>query len=310
MNQVLMLTGVTGRKSGGAFAEYIGDHYEQITSLFSGGIQAIVRPSSKTDQLKKWIPSIELHTGEMTDMRFLANAFSGVDTVVHIAGIIHSKNIVDAAVQCKVRRLVLVHTAGIYSKYKSAGEGYRHTDEYVVQKCKENHIVLTICRPTMIYGNRYDKNMNKFIKMVDRFPLMPIINGGQYEIQPVHYRDLAKAYYDILISEEATANKAFLLSGDRPIYLRDALIVIGKNLGKKVRFINCPFQVAYVGAWIVYWATRGKKDFREKVQRLCESRAFSHEEATTAFGYQPICFEEGIAEEVAAYLDEKDKYSR
>ena len=57
------------------------------------------------------------------------------------------------------------------------------------QKCKENNIGLTIFRPTMIYGNANDNNVVKFIKIVDFFPIMPVVNDARYDLQPVHYMD-------------------------------------------------------------------------------------------------------------------------
>ena len=44
---------------------------------------------------------------------------------------------------------------------------------------------------------------------------------------------------------------------------------------------------------------------REKVQRLCESRDFPHEEAVRDFGYDPISFEEGLRQEAREYLRQK-----
>ena len=69
--------------------------------------------------------------------------------------------------------------------------------------------------------------------MVDRFPIMPVVNGAHYQLQSVHYKDLLAAYYQVLLHEDTTANKEFNLSGGSPISLRDMLKEIGLNLGKK-----------------------------------------------------------------------------
>ena len=53
----------------------------------------------------------------------------------------------------------------------------------------------------------------------------------------------------------------------------------------------------------MYLITIGKVDYREKVQRLTEPRAFSHEEANQDFGYSPMSFEEGIINEISEYLN-------
>lgn len=301
----LAITGVTGKKSGGAFADLLSKNIDYINELFPDGIRAIVRPSSNINRLVECIPNIEIVSGEITAIGFLNQALKDVDTLVHIAGIRFSKEIVDAAVFCGVRRLVLVHTTGIYSKYKAAGEEYRQIDSYVYDVCKKNNILVSILRPTMIYGNINDNNVIKFIKMVDKLPIMPVVNGANYELQPVNYLDLAQAYYDVLINEELTVNRDFILSGGQPILLKDMFKEIAKNLGKEIKFISCPFPIAYAGSWVVYLITLRRIDMREKVQRLCEPRVYSYEDATNTFGYNPMCFEQGVVNEVKEYLQGK-----
>lgn len=251
------------------------------------------------------MPELEIKKGNFDDLDFLKEALSGVDTIVHIAGIMLSKKLIEAAACIGVRRAILVHTTGIYSKYKMAGEEYRKIDSAVYDICKKNDIALTILRPTMIYGNLTDNNVAIFIKMVDKFPIMPVVNGARYELQPVHYEDLAKAYYQVLTHETETAGCDFDLSGGAPIQLREMLQEIGKNLGKQVRFFSVPYPLAYAGAVMLYGLTFKKKDYREKVQRLCEPRAYSHEDATRAFGYAPMGFKEGIIREVEEYLESR-----
>lgn len=301
--KILVLTGSTG-KSGEALTEIIGKNLDSINALFSDGIRAVVRPTSNTKKLDELVPNVEKITGNLNDPIVLKKAFKDADTLVHIAGIHWSKEVVQAAADCHVRRLVLVHTTGIYSKYKAAGEEYRRIDDFVYEACKENGIILTILRPTMIYGNVSDRNIVTFIKMVDKLPVMPVVNGARYELQPVHYKDLGDAYFKVLMNEQSTANRDFILSGGAPILLRDIFTEIGRNLGKKVKFVNCPFWIAYAGAWVIYGLTLKKKDYREKVQRLCESRAYSHEDASLAFGFAPRTFDVGVTDEVKEYQRE------
>lgn len=306
MSNMLAITGVSGKKSGCAFVKLVAQNIDTINDMFSEGIRIIVRETSDVTNVKMFLPKAEIVNTGIQDVNELKKSLVGVDTLVHISGISYSRAIVEAAAFCNVRRLILVHTTGIYSKYKAAGEEYRKIDDYVYQICRDNNIVLTILRPTMIYGNIYDENVVKFITMVDKFPVMPVVNGANYELQPVHYKDLADAYYSVLVNEEKTANRDFNLSGGKPILLRDMFVEMGKNLDKQVKFISCPFPIAYLGAWIIYLISLKNIDYREKVQRLCEPRVFSHEEATNAFGYNPMSFDEGIVNEVKEYKENKN----
>ena len=64
-------------------------------------------------------------------------------------------------------------------------------------------------------------------------------------------------------------------------------------------------QVAWAGIGTVAMLVLSKVDYREKVQRLVEPRAYPHDDATRDFGYAPMGFAEGVAGEVAAYLEQK-----
>jgi len=298
----LAITGATGKNSGGYFVRVLSEHANEINAMFDGGIRVVTRATSNTASLDENPLRFEKYIGSLEDVDFLKQVFCNVDTVIHIAGIHWSKEVVEAAAYCNVRRLIAVHTTGIYSKYKQAGEEYREIDAFVYETCREANINLTILRPTMIYGNSSDRNVIRFIRMVDKLPLIPIVNGARYELQPVYYKDLSEAYYQVLTNEIAVAERDFNLSGKEPIELREMLTVIGNALGKRVRFFSVPFVIAYLGAWIVFLLTLGKFDYREKVQRLCEPRAYSHQDATDTFGYCPISFKDGVVDEIREYL--------
>ena len=215
-----------------------------------------------------------------------------------------------AALQGGVDNYILVHTTGIYSKYKAAGEEYRQIEiqlRNLVDRYnrKERRIAMTILRPTMIYGDLNDKNVSTFIKMVDKLRIFPTVNGAHYDLQPVWCGDLGKAYFDVIMKWEVTKNKEYILSGGAPIELRKMFDIMAKELHVKNIFVSCPFPIAYVGAWIIYLASMKKIDMREKVQRLVEPRAFDHDTATKDFGYNPVPFEVGVKKEIRMYKEGK-----
>ena len=308
MDEILAITGITG-KSGQAFAYYLEKNQDAIRSAFPGGIRLLLHKERERDREILSCFETERMYGDLEDELFLSEALLGVDTIVHIAGIHWSRQLATAAAGNFVRRLIAVHTTGIYSKYKEAGEEYRNIDDFVYMMCRSKNIILTILRPTMIYGTISDRNVASFIKMVDRLPVMPVVNNAEYELQPVHFKDLGKAYYDVLINEKITGGHDYILSGGEEITLRDMLIEMGAYLSKKMRFVSFPFWFAYSGAWALYIVSAGKKDYREKVQRLCEPRVYPHEEASRDFGYAPRTFRSAIGEEVREYMDARKKKS-
>ena len=166
---------------------------------------------------------------------------------------------------------------------------------------------MTILRPTMIYGDLSDKNISKFIAMVDKLRLFPVVDHAKYELQPVHAKDLGDAYYAVLTNPVTTANKEYNLSGGVPIKLIDMLKIISRCLNRKNTFISVPFGFAYFIAFLLWVFTIGGIDYREKVQRLVEPIAFRHDDAKRDFGYTPMPFQIGVKEEVEMYLNRKTK---
>jgi len=212
--------------------------------------------------------------------------------------------IVQAAIENNVNRAILVHTTGIYSNFKYASQGYKDVEKKVTEMTADPNCPtkVTILRPTMIYGDLCDSNMSKFIKMIDKFRVMPVINGGRSLIQPVNARDLGKAFYTVLTSPEKTAGKAYDLSGEKPLQMIEVFKMISDNLNKKTTFVSVPLGLGVVLAQIAKVLTLGKIDYVERVQRMGEDRSYPHAEAKKDFNYNPMNFEEGIQLEVNQYL--------
>lgn len=298
--RTVVLTGVTG-KSGRYAIERLTERKSELESM---RFRAVVRSEEKGEFIRKSGLPAELCIGSVDDEAFLMDTFAGADTLLHIVGIDTSPRVVPLAIRAGISRILVVHTTGVYSKYKSAGAEYARIDQEVTRLCQENGVKLSILRPTMIYGGLDDENVCKFIAMMDRLPIMPVVSGARFDLQPVNRRDLGRAYADVLLAE-STAGKNYILSGAEPITLREMLGVIAGYLGKCARFVSVPYWFAITGAWMLYLVTLTKVDYREKVQRLVEPRAYPHDEATRDFGYAPLDFAAGVKDEVSAYLAQK-----
>lgn len=296
MNQVV-ITGITGKSGQYMYKELVANA-EKLTDF---KFRFAIRESSNRAQFANSSFNMELCVGDLEDEQYLHKLCENSNTLVHIAGIQKSLKIVKAAVDSGINRLILVHTTGIYSKYKAAGEEYRQIDKKIHTMIKDKNISLTILRPTMIYGNLHDGNISIFIKMIDKLHCFPVVDHATYQLQPVWCGDLGKAYYQVLLNPETTKNKEYNLSGGKPIYLIDIFKTIASYLGRKNIFISFPYWFSYSGAWLLYICTLSKYDFREKVQRLVEPRTFDHTKATNDFGYMPVEFSTGIKEEVEMY---------
>jgi len=293
---MLLVTGITGH-SGRYFLQ------ELINNKYDSPIRCIVRETSDTSLLDNSGLSIEKVVGDLKDQELMDKAMVGIDTVVHIGSIFYSITLMKAAVKNNVRRAILVHTTGIYSKYKSASEEYKSIEQTIdkIIKGRDSSIGLVYLRPTMIYGYINDRNMIVFIKMVDKLRLFPVIAQGKNLLQPVNGKDLGKAYYKVLNQQDIMSGD-YILSGEKPIAMIDMFKLISNILNKKITFIGVPLGLGVFLARCLKVCTLGKVDFIERVQRMGEDRHFSHEAAKTDFGYSPMPFAEGLKIEIKEYV--------
>lgn len=303
MGHTVLITGATG-KSGRYAIERLAQRRDAWKDW---DVRLLVRPTSDMTFLEQFGLPLTVIRGNLFDDDCLREALNGVDTLLHIVGICESPRVIRLAKAAGVHRAILVHTTGAYSKYKAASSEYIAIDRDVTAFCRENGIALTLLRPTMIYGGVDDQNVITFIKMMDKLPVMPVVGGARFLLQPVHRRDLGYGYADALLAGDITAGKNYDLSGKSPITLREMLTVIAGYLGKTPRFCSVPYWLAITGAWGLYLVSFTKLDLREKVQRLVEPRAYPHDAATRDFGYDPMSFADGVKGEVEAYLAQKGK---
>lgn len=308
MENKLLITGITG-KSGMALLDELIQNEHRIMRQWKFLIFSI-HSEEKANVIRNLLKDLQIGykilIGDLENYCYCLDICNDIDTIIHIAGIQISTKIMEACVKKNVNRAIMVHTTGIYSKYKLAGQAYRKIDLYVIELAKKNNIELTILRPTMIYGSMDDQNIAFFIKMVDKMKIIPMVNGGHYALQPVNYKDLGKAYYNVLVNPSICNGKNYVLSGKDEIDLKNIFELISYYLGKKRIYIFVPFGIAYVGAWLLYIITIRKFDYREKVQRLCEPRVYDHVEASRDFKYAPMSFEKGLRREIKEYILDKE----
>jgi len=246
---------------------------------------------------------IDKIVGDLRDQEFLNRALQGVGTVLHIGSIFYSVNLVKAALANHVKRAILVHTTGIYSKHKSASAEYQAIESNIKtlsekDACKMGIVYL---RPTMIFGRLQNKNIAVFIRMIDKLRIFPVVSRGSSLIQPVNGRDLGRAYYQLLTKPEIISGD-YILSGEKPLAMSSVFQMISGLLGKRTIFLSVPLMLGVFVARTIKSLTLGKIDLVEKVQRMGEDRSFPHDQAFRDFGYAPMPFAEGLRIEVQEYI--------
>ena len=246
---MILVTGITGH-TGRYFIE------ELVKNNYMGKIRCIITNRENEKILKESGLNYEVVIGNLSDIVFLDKVCKGVDTIIEIYNIRYSLNILQSALKNDVKRIIFVHTTGIFSKYKMASQEYKVIEKEVIEKARDK-IDITILRPTMIYGDMCDHNISKFIKMMDKMRVYPLIAGGKAEIQPVNARDLGRAYYQVLINPETTKNNYYNLSGEKTIEIKDMLNLFKCDIYSRSLAINTDEEefkkISEIGSMKGYW---------------------------------------------------------
>lgn len=287
------VTGVTG-KSGRAFLA-------EVAREGSGGrrITAIVRPGRRVE-----LPAgVDVREADLANPQQTAAVMAAgrYDLIVHIAGIHLTENVARAAADAgSTRRIIAVHTTGIWSRHKREARKYAETERRVAAIAADAGISINLLRPTMIYGDGTDSTIAALVRMAARWPVVPLPGGGRGLIQPVVYGDVGRACYRAMMRADRLGERSYVISGQKPAPVADVVKMISMLLGRNVPTVTLPMWAARGMAAALYGATIGLVDLREKIARLGESRAFPYGAAARDLDYSPMSLLEGLVAEIDA----------
>jgi len=239
----------------------------------------------------------------------LTNAMSGVDTVIHIAGVRFVRPILQGMRDSCVRRGVFVNTTGVFSKFKSASELYQTLEtemQTILTVMGADYVVI---RPTMIYGDGRDRNICRLFQHFSRHRLFPMFGDGSALIQPVYFHDVASAIlsaYDAL----GTHKDFYNVSGESAVTYRQLLTEIARLCGRQPIFVHLPLRLTAGSIDVVRRVYPRFPLKGEQVWRTTESRAFDHKDAWNDLGFRPLSIYEGLKLEAEALGVQRESSSK
>jgi nucleoside-diphosphate-sugar epimerase len=236
-------------------------------------VRALVRPRSDKRVLEK-LPAVEFAPGAIEDRASLTAAVSGVDAIVHVAGIVKARrpedffqvnsqgtrNLLDAAQTNGVGRFVYVSSLSAVgpsqdgSPVRDDAEP-RPVTQYGRSKLEAERAVLaakdklhvTVLRPPLIYGPR-DRETLAFFTSI-RNGVLPMTGDGRNTLSVIYVKDCAAAIVRALEAKNAPSGRAYFVEDGAVYVWRDALAEIETALGRRafVRF-GMPVGVVKVAA--------------------------------------------------------------
>lgn len=118
-------------------------------------------------------------------------------------------------------------------------------EEALARICRERDIVLTLLKPTLIYGGG-DSNVTRLRGLVSRLPFVPYAGRGLRA--PVHADDLARLAVECVIAGRKSAGR-WLLAGGETLAYGDMIRRVAASEGRSARLLRLP-------AWLLKPAVR------------------------------------------------------
>ena len=193
----------------------------------------------------------------------VAAAVAGADAVVNLVGIlyefggqrfeaIHSEGparIGRAATAAGVVRYVQVSAIGadpsspsLYARSKAAGEA----------GARAAFPGATIIRPSIVIGPE-DGFFNRFARMAQLAPALPLIGGGRTRFQPTYVGDVADGLMAALRRGDS-AGRTYELGGPRVYTFRELMELMLRIIDRKTCLVTLPFGLAEMLALVTQLA--------------------------------------------------------
>ena len=191
---LIAITGATGFIGRAIVAQARAEGYQ---------VRAIVRDPSAAQWLQEKF-GCELVTGNVLDAPTLATAFSHVQSVIHLVGIIRERgaqtfdnvhrlatgNVVAAAQKAGVPRFIHMSALGTRPAVRSQ---YHQTKWAAEEIVRQSGLTWTIFRPSLVYGPG-DQSISQLSKIVRFAPVIPVLGDGRSKIQPISVAAVAQCF--------------------------------------------------------------------------------------------------------------------
>lgn len=270
-------------------------------------IRVLLRNPAKAALLPSSI-SAEPVVGDLQNLPSLAEACEGVDTILHLAGVAHvknsaqvdatniagSENLLKAALQQKVRRIVFLSSSLANAAQTNSGDitaygkGKRAAELRMLEAADRGEIEVLILRPVNVYGVKMKGNIASMISMIHRgrLPRLPALSS---KISLLGVEDLASAIVLAANSDQTSRIYTVTDGQDYPIAAIEEAIY--RCLGKRLPRWRTPAVILYAAAVMagVVSRLRGRDTgiSSRTYSNLTTDNLFRNDDICTELGFQP-----------------------
>lgn len=179
-------------------------------------------------------------------------------------------------------------------------------EQLLLEEYRQNGFPVLILRPCMLYGPGLKGDFLTLSKLC-KTGFFPKIGHGENLSPALHIMDLIYAFPKCI--ENGHPGEIYLLASERSYSLREVSQIIGKVLGKKIRYVYVPKGMMLFGAGVLektfHVIGRNSPVTERNIRSIVTDRVIDIHKACRDLQFQQtVPFETGLAETVRFYMQE------
>jgi len=151
--------------------------------------------------------------------------------------------IAKAAAEAGVRRFIHISSVAVDKNHNSTWLRTKAEGEEIVRSFFPDATIVRLCP---VYGDE-DLTLNRIASILNALPIFPLINQGEWKVQPVFVNDVANAVLACVLDED-TAGKTFEIGGDQVVSFKRLVSIVGDIIFREPNFVN--WNVALARAYL------------------------------------------------------------
>ena len=288
---MIAITGATG---------FLGSHFVEALQDRQLPLTVLLRAGSRRESRLAGVTAKRTYV-DFSDSTVLRQALQGAEILVHILGLINgsenqlqktnvefTQNLIRAAEEAGIKKIIFVSSAAAIHPHGTYGKTKSRAEEII----KTSGVPYLIFRPAFIYGTGDENNTGLMMRLLKRWPVIPLLGGGNFKLQPVYIDDVVSLLVQGLFFSRF--NGTYTVAGPEQISLRDMLMIVARHL--KVRRLYLPIPLKPV-QWFLRTFQFLFKWTRIPVKQILEldkHEAFDIFETRRDFQFHPMPFAEGV----------------
>jgi nucleoside-diphosphate-sugar epimerase len=234
-----------------------------MSRILITGAESFVGKNLIENSIYKEIKEISLFDNSPEDIDF-----HKYDVVIHLVAIVHQSkgipekeyfginrdlclNVANCAKNSGVKQFIFLSTVKVYGEYVPNSEPWnensicvpvdsygksKYEAELYLKKMETDSFIVSIVRTPLVYGKGVKANMLSILKLVDRFPILPLAKIDNK--RSFTSAENLVAFIDRIIEKKASG--IFIAMDETPLSTTELVAYISRYLDKKILLFKLP----------------------------------------------------------------------